>query len=328
MSPIHSFDHEDENDDDEDGDVEDECRTAIYHKALQDSIDAQSFVSERSSLLRQGGDPHSRLHPLWDPPPGDQETQSIKGNWSPWGKNWGTGICILSGVYLAVMGILDAYHYIFLLQESKQEDSETSLESSRIAILPWLAPSPRTLLLCGALQSTDVFTAYGFWRLATSAVIPCSLVEWLVVVASWRMILLASPPTPWYRWSGVFLASTVTGQLFLIAFDTNALAGCVSWGTCAVLTSLGVICPPRRLVLHLTAIIILMLAMLQRPYGSVTGAAGSMFFAWTCTGAGLIKLPSRHKPEYEETFAQQFQRWLCIVGAISVLTLPVLWMLI
>jgi hypothetical protein len=321
LSPICSFENEED-------DEEDDRHTAVYHRALQESLDAKSFINERSKLLRKGVG--AKIHPLWDSPPAGHDKKdkahAARNRLCPWGINWGTLICIISGMYLAAMGCYDFY----LLDQSRRSGNLEDFQKNRISggawMLPWLAPFPDTLLLFGALLPYNVHYSEEFWRLLTSAVMPCSLVEWLLVVASWRVILLASPCTPWHRWSGVYCLSTLTGQLWMLAWDPNALAGCVSWGTCAVLVSLGVVSPSRRLLLHLTASALIISVMLQRPHNSVLGAVGSCFFGWAWTGANEIKQSG--KKNYEESFVQQFKRWFCRATAVSIMVLPILWVAI
>jgi hypothetical protein len=130
-------------------------------------------------------------------------------------------------MYLFVMACFDFY----LLDQSKQSDGADDFQNYRLSseawILPWVAPFPNTLLLFGALLPSKIFYAEEFWRLLTSAVMPCSLVEWLLVVASWRLVLLASPLLPRYRWAGVYCLSTFTGQIWMLAWDPTGLSGCV-----------------------------------------------------------------------------------------------------
>jgi hypothetical protein len=321
LSPICSFENEEDDDDDD-------RHTAVYHRALQESLDANAFINERSRLLRTG----ASIHPLWDSPSGNDNNKNETAHAAtrrccPWGMNWGTFICFISGFYLAAMGCYDFY----MLDQSKQSGSAEDFQNNRISnrawMFPWMAPFPETLLRFGALLTSKVFYAEEFWRLGTSAVMPCSLVEWLLVVASWRLVLLASPMLPRHRWAGIYCLSTFTGQIWMLAWDPTALSGCVSWGTCAVLVSLGVVSPSRRLILHLTAIVLIISAMLQRPHNSVLGAVGSCFFGWTLTGANKIK-SKPGKSDYEESFPQQFKRWFCRVIAVSIMVLPMLWVAI
>jgi hypothetical protein len=317
LSPICSFENEEDDDDDDDR------HTAVYHRALQET----SFINERSRLLRPGGDPRSKIHPLWDTPPGDKTNNrndtahAATKRFCPWGMNWGTFICIISGMYLFVMGCFDFY----LLDQSKQHERAEDMQNYRLSneawILPWVAPNPDTLLLFGALLPYKIFYAEEFWRLLTSAVMPCSLLEWLLVVTSWRLVLLASPLLPRYRWAGVYCLSTFTGQIWMLAWDPTALSGCVAWGTCAVLVSLGVVSPSRRLILHLTASALIILVMVEQ-HNSVLGAVGSCFFGWAWTGSNKIK---SEKSDYEESFARQFQRWSCLAIAVSIIVVPMLW---
>jgi hypothetical protein len=317
LSPICSFENEEDDDDDDD-----ERHTAVYHRALQET----SFINERSRLM--GGDPRSKIHPLWDTPPGDKTNNkndtahAVTKRFCPWGMNFGTFICIISGMYLFVMACFD----FFLLDQYKQSESAEDIQNYRISdeawTLPWLAPFPDTLLLFGALLPYKIFYVEEFWRIFTSAVMPCSLVEWLLVVASWRLVLLASPLLPRYRWAGVYCLSTFTGQIWMLAWDPTALSGCVAWGTCAVLVSLGVVSPSRRMILHLTASVLIILVMLERPHNSILGAVGSCFFGWAWTGANKIK---SGKTDYEESFARQCQRWLCLAIAVSIMVIPMLW---
>jgi hypothetical protein len=323
LSPICSFENEEDDDDDD-------RHTAVYHRALH--LQEASFINEKSRLLRKGVDPRSKIHPMWDTPPGKNNdnkkdtAHAATNRFCPWGMNWGTFICIISGMYLTAMGCFDLY----MLDQSKRSGSAEDFQNNRISneawMFPWLAPFPDTLLRFGALLPSKVFYAEEFWRILTSAVMPCSLVEWLLVVTSWRLVLLASPALPRHRWAGVYCLSTLTGQIWMLAWDPTALSGCVSWGTCAVLVSLGVVSPSRRLILHLKASALIVMVMLERPHNSVLGIVGSCFFGWAWTGAN--KMIKSGKPDYEESFVQQFQRWFCRAIAVSIIVVPMLWVAI
>jgi hypothetical protein len=85
----------------------------------------------------------------------------------------------------------------------------------------------------------------------------------------------------WYQLGSIYVLAASVGQLWMWTFDFHFVAvGCVSWGTCGVLCTLGMSLPMYRFELFVTAASLLLLSLLLRPYSSVHGTAGSAFFGW------------------------------------------------
>lgn len=228
LSPIHSFDREEENEDDED-----QRYTQIYHRALHDSLGAAAFVNERSSLLNNSKDPRSNIHPLWENADGSAAKNFGKGGGPrPFRITWGLILCSTSALYLLTMG-----YYDFQFSRRQEEDS-----GDYAWAMPWLRPSSSSLERYGAFVPFKVLIRGEYWRLFSSLFISTSILEWTLAAIAWRLIFLAATAEPWHRYAGTYFASCFVGQLWMLSWDhvDGVLCGMVLWGTGGVLCSIGI----------------------------------------------------------------------------------------
>ena len=103
-----------------------------------------------------------------------------------------------------------------------------------------------------------------------------------------------SSDTMLLSWPIVYILSTLTGQLWMMAFDyweysyeaelgyVVTISGCTSWGTAGVLCAKGMQYPNQRLELFCLAIALVLLNLL--PNASIFGAIGACFFGWAFAG--------------------------------------------
>jgi len=146
------------------------------------------------------------------------------------------------------------------------------------------------------------------WRFVTSSMLTTNVVEYLLVVLSWRLISLAATRVPWWFWGWRFAAAVAVGQWWTLlvgggvqgartseqslASTPVRLTGCLAWGTCGILCFVGTKCPSRRLVFFWLAILLVALSLVEqssllttRPYGSVWGAVASSLSGWAAAAA-------------------------------------------
>lgn len=254
----------------------------------------------------------SSLHPLWD----DKDAvralkQKGKINADHWWFSgggvsyWGIVVTATSGILLTCMGLHDAY----LKYLSYRRGVELSY--SLTWTVPWMVPSGRTLVRFGAFCPSRLIELKEYWRVLSSMVVSTSVAEWIILSLAWatlrrgnrsfsnRGILpTSSAPTAstmgfgrclsasLFVWPLLYIASVLTGQLWVIAFHSNnAISGCASWGTCGILCAVGVSQPNRRFLLFMIAISLVLLDLIQ-PFTSAYGAIGGSFFGWSFYGVG------------------------------------------
>jgi hypothetical protein len=100
-----------------------------------------------------------------------------------------------------------------------------------------------------------------------------------------------------FWWPVVYTLSTLTGQLWMVAFDYYGgkdggssippSSGCTSWGTAGLLCARGMQWPDRRLENFVLAIGLVLLNVCQPITASVFGAIGASFFGWAYAGMWL-----------------------------------------
>jgi hypothetical protein len=199
-------------------------------------------------------------------------------------------------------------HDIFLAYLAMRRGITASEQRYALAwTLPWIGPTQRSLLRFGAFSPERLLAASSsaapeYWRSLTSMVVPISLVEWLLLAWVWTRYLpssLYSPATnfSWQlSWPVVYLLSSLTGQLWMVAFhssvahDANAydsslpaLSGCAGWATAGVLCAVGIQAPNRRFPCFLSSIALVVLHQCQAT-GSVIGCSAAAFFGWAYSG--------------------------------------------
>ena len=275
MSPV-AFD---------DDDVENEDREVIapYHKALNESIDS-SFSNERTALLGRRFRTRSKPHPVWgneeDLLSGDIKT-ATKGshaskNSSP-GYSWDIILCALSGLHLGCMALHDLYVWYLGYRSTHQMNKDLSWR------LPWMSPSTSTLQRFGALIPMKVVQGQP-WRIISSIFMCTSLVEYVLMCWAWYTLRVGgSHPTS--RWVGLYFMSTVTGQLWTIAWDPFGVSGGAVWGTCGVLCAAGAAKPTSRFVLLVISTALFFVSSIGGT-SSAMGAIGSSAFGWGYYGMG------------------------------------------
>lgn len=343
LSPIGSFDREPV-DEDDDEDEDNDQRASIYEKetkqqkALHESLRSARFVTERTRLLETNShhtssvtatampsyslsSPHQRrhtttafIHPMWNGPQSsrkrNQNRQHDNYNDILWGwrVSFGLILCSLSGSLLLAMGLYDIFEW-----RIRSETTTTTTmvwwseyNSNHIAwSFPWLHPTQSALIALGAFVP-ELIENGSYWRVWTSMFMCTSLVELLILILSWRCIFVAATASRWYRWSGVYFASLITGQLWTMAWDsqTGVVCGCATWGTIAVLCWIGIQCPSRRFALFLFAAVAISLAYLQQhPFGSIYGMVGSTFCGWGLASSEgkLLLLQNNHNDDSMST---------------------------
>jgi len=197
----------------------------------------------------------TKLHPLWNSPPSNNDTANANNRNGPRGRAAGLAatvrqrfrpyctsgmfLSLFSGLHLCAMGAYDFWGWYY-----RQQDRETAW------MLPFGIPPQSTLLAFGAVSpnndyyyygsSTAPFYVYYFYRymgIVTSMVVCTSVAEWLLVASAWRLLHISSRiqkqyPT-WHEFGAMFLASALTGQLWMFAFDStnNLVVGTVAMGT-------------------------------------------------------------------------------------------------
>lgn len=275
QSPIPSFDREDE---DEEEDEEANRATEIYHRALHESLEAAHFVNERTSLLH-----HRRMaavetkqapiHPLWDG--ATAEERLLREQRNSCRMLWGDFLILVSGIHLVATSAYEIYHW--------QYDTQVGMVLTWMSILK--PRSAQTLLLSGALDAERVIIYEEYWRLLSSLVICPSLLNWLLVCMGWLLVYHARRHhtlLSWFSWFGTWFGSAFVGISWMIAWDLriHPFAGCCLWGTCGVLTSVGIHRPEERWRFFLLCILAVVLSWWEQPCNSVFGVLGATFFGW------------------------------------------------
>ena len=146
----------------------------------------------------------------------------------------------------------------------------------------------------------------------------------------------------------IYIVSVLTGQLWMMAFDVNdptsamdhtsyllsSSSGGAAWGTCGCCTAMGIAQPPKRFLLFLTAIILVLLQWSQ-PYTSCYwGAIGASFFGWAlyaslqgCFCPNQRRGPShnrsiRYHPHQHQHQQQPHQSvWMTVVSTLVLLSI-------
>jgi hypothetical protein len=265
LSPIQSFDHEDAID-------EEDAR----HDRLHASLRGAAFVHERTHLLGSSfynntNNKPVQLHPLWE---GTTTSSAPKTNRN-FRVTWGLIVVVASGLLLLVMLVW-----------------ESVLRGGNAGYSVRGRPSNTTLQIFGAYTPNQSYQQQ-YWRLTSSAFCCASLVDWMLIAVSWRLIFLAATHVRWYKWAGIYFSAVLVGQLWS-AITTTYLAnanaesvaypiGCATFGTAGVLTAVGIYCPSRRFAFFVCAAALVIAAYVQQQQTSLpclVGILASAFFGW------------------------------------------------
>lgn len=292
MSPI-GFNDDEETDDEE-------LIIAPYRQALMND----SFATERSSLLeRRKGAPSARIHPLWDEK--SQNKLSNKSSETTIVSAVGNFVCAISGVHLSCI----ALHDVYLWYISFRLGYESSISMWR---LPLLAPSNQVLARFGALLPQRVILDGQWWRLASSAFVVTSVVEFFVVLGAWQTIPHHGPTAT--RIGSIYLGSFLVGQLWMFAFDSYGISGGVSWGTCGILCAASV---GKGRALYLAILIVLFVGISLVGPGSASGTIGSMLF-----GAGISWVRWPPAQQNKSGWPRPAPSFVCLTVSLFVLAVP------
>jgi hypothetical protein len=257
-------------------DEDDEDKIAPYKQVL---------VNERSALLGniKPGD-RSKIHPLWDDG-NPLLLQSMYTEDQTRGLfHWGTVVWVLSGAHLLSMAIHDFYFWYLSYRQGIEIDVERWS-------LPWLSPSTVVLQRFGAFLPYRAIVYGQWWRMLTSVFMSTSVMEWLLVIWSWRALRWGGA-RPTRKWCYVYLLSVFTGQIWMMAFDLSGVAGAAAWGSSGVICAAGGAKPRQRFLLFMTAIAMVVVSLLE-PTNSVMGTIGGSFFGWAYYGLGWSRVVSK-----------------------------------
>lgn len=328
LSPIQSFDREADPEDEED-DLEVQQKQSSVHRTLE----AAPFVTERTKLLSNNvtqqqqlpmarSRSQSKIHPLWESPVGNPRRSFA----SVSNLSVGRVVCAVSGFHLVGMALFDTLEAYRLMRTGRSD-----IGRSHVWTLPFLAPPTSTLRLFGAL-APDYILAAEDWRsswyvggILSSLFITTSVVEWILIAVAWKLIRTSAQrqgkPT---EFGGTFLASCITGQLWMWVYDSTSgrTVGAAAWGTCGVLCAAGMARPGYRFELYIVCATIITLALLQRPTSSVWGATAGAFLGWALGAAGCEQAEFKDHPS-----SPSLTRLVTLTGtllAIGIVGSPVL----
>ena len=198
--------------------------------------------------------------------------------------HWGTVVWVLSGAHLLSMAIHDFYFWYLSYRQGIEIDVERWS-------LPWLSPSTVVLQRFGAFLPYRAIVYGQWWRMLTSVFMSTSVMEWLLVIWSWRALRWGGA-RPTRKWCYVYLLSVFTGQIWMMAFDLSGVAGAAAWGSSGVICAAGGAKPRQRFLLFMTAIAMVVVSLLE-PTNSVMGTIGGSFFGWAYYGLGWSRVVSK-----------------------------------
>jgi hypothetical protein len=303
MSPI-AFDEEEE---------DDRLLTAPYHQALRESIENSFMLNERSALLV-----NKQIHPLWDEPPPRVQIKERQRKDLLLLKSccdWGTLVCATAAIHLACIALHDCY----LVYISYRLGYDISVE--RWSLL-WLSPSKAVLSRFGAFVPYRLLMNREWWRMLTSALTCSSVVELMSVVGAWGVMRMGgTTATCMCCW--IYLLSVLTGQIWMMAWDTSGISGCAAWGTCGVLSASSGAKPRQRIMLLVASTVLSVLALLE-PHNSYFGTIGATLFGWAFYGVGWSRVVSK-KDRDAVAAPTGLARFFCGVIVLSLWIVPLLW---
>jgi hypothetical protein len=320
MSPVVFDDDDDRN--------EDRAFIAPFHRALHEPPIHSSFSNERTSLLgrRSVSRPTRTLvdEENVDNRQGQGTNDDTVSHNSSCKKpptrrwSWGMALCAISGIHLAFMALHDLYvwYLSYRLGNNRQEDVAWRL--------PLLSPSTSTLVRFGALVPQKVLHGQA-WRMITSVCMSTSLVEYVVICGAWYALRFGgSSHSRHYTSSwGLYLLSTVTGQLWTIAWDQSSISGGALWGTCGVLSAAGVATPRQRFQLLFISLSLFMTSMADMATNSFLGVLGSSTFGVASFGASADRVGNE-----KVVVLKKPVRMLSWIVLVSLWLIPLLWIAI
>lgn len=303
MSPI-AFDEEEE---------DDRLLTAPYHQALRESRENSFMLNEKSVLLV-----NQQIHPLWDEAP--RRVQVIQRQPKDLLLltsccDWGTLVCFIAAINLACIAIHDCYLAYISYRLGYDIDVE------RWSIF-WLSPSKTVFRRFGAFVPYRLLRNREWWRMITSSLICSSGVELISIVGAWSVIRI-SGTTPKYMWCWIYLLSVLTGQMWMMAWDTSGISGCALWGTCGVLSASSGAEPRTRIMLLVASSVISVIALLE-PHNSYLGTIGATLFGLAFYGAGWSRVVSKRDRDTRAALTG-LARFACGVIVLSLWVVPLLW---
>jgi hypothetical protein len=219
------------------------------------------------------------IHPLWDG--ASPEERLIRDQQSSCLILWGDCLVITSGIHLIAMSAYEIYPWL---------SSDPSTDSSDL-VLTWMSilepRTAQTLLISGGIDGERVLVYSEYWRLLSALVVCPSLLNWLLVMIGWLLVYHARRHHTFLSrlsWFGTWFGSAFVGVLWMMAWDLRIrpVVGCCLWGTCGVLTSVGVHRPgEERWRYFLLCILAVALSWWEQPCNSVYGVLGSTFWGWS-----------------------------------------------
>ena len=245
VSPV-AFDDEQEN--------EDRNVIAPFRQALHESIDS-SFSNERTSLLGRRSVSKS-AKPANEQESGNRNDDNDKTfkEMAPPRWSWGIILCTLSGIHFTCMAIHDLYIWYLWFRLGRGGQNVAWQ-------LPLLSPSINTLTRFGAYVPRRVLGGQA-WRILTSFFMTTSLVEYILTCGAWYALRVEGL-RPSVACVLLFVACSITGQLWAMAWDSYSVSGVVSWGTSGILCAAGVAKPRQRFMLLVICLSLLALSMID-----------------------------------------------------------------
>lgn len=351
LSPIRSFDNDDEHssstvDDEENGIRKSSVKVALQYDGptlpkRNFSNNLHQYPSEHSTLLQPPPNIRSTAH-SFHPRYTAEIPLTTSAMLCP------TRIRIIKGVGFLICSISIVHLLIMLFCSWRSDDSKTATATtsawySIFSPYTWMTlwrPNDTTLLRMGAFSPTNVLLNHSYWQMGTAMFMSTSMGEWILVCMIWAFVLSTSHEQEQKRKSSrslrysqtqiliIYLTSAVTGQLWTLAWEDAAsngiLTGCISWGTCGVLCATGIIQAHRRLSLFSFAILLTAGAWFQQPYNCVLGTLGASYFGWGLAAANVIGSKYQTPGELSET--QRKREWWSATAAIFMWVFPVMWM--
>ncbi|GAX23536.1 hypothetical protein FisN_14Hh288 [Fistulifera solaris] len=355
LSPIRSFDNDDEHSNSTADDDEEQRKSSIK-VALQydDGLpkrNIQQYPSEHSSLLQPPPNIRSTatsFHPRYTAEiPLSPSTMFFSARRIRLQRT-GFWICSLSLLQLIVMLI-----WSWKSGDASILSNERYSLFSPYAWMTWWRPGDETLLRCGALAPTITVSNHSYWRLGTAICMSTSLGEWAIVCLIWVFVLSNTQEQEQMRKSArslryspaqalvIYVTAVVTGELWTLAWDDSkmvrytfqrdeseivgTLTGGISWGTCGVLCATGILQPHRRFPLFSCAILLTAAAWLQQPYNCFLGTLGASYFGWALAAANIIGSKYQPLQTSEWSERQRKREWWSATLAIFIWLFPLLW---
>ena len=370
LSPIRSFDNDDENsnstvdDDEENGHHKSSVKVALQYDGpttlpkrnlASNPYQIHQYPSEHSTLLQPPPNIRSTassFHPRYttEIPLSPASTLLFRFPSRIRLEGFGFLICVVSLVHLIIM----------LIGSWRTGDSTTTVETSEMpwysiffpyVWMSWWRPNDDMLLRMGAFSSASIKTNQSYWRMGTAIFMSTSMGEWALVCFIWSFVMSSTQQQEQKRKSSrylrysqtqiviVYLTSVVTGELWTLAWgdsgivrkqilgeegeQSGVLTGCISWGTCGVLCSTGILQPHRRLSLFSCAILLTAGAWFQQPHNCFLGTLGGSYFGWGLAAANVIG--NRYQtPQGSSELQQKKERWSATF-AIFMWVFPLMW---